>query len=241
MSEIPNRVAIVGAGYIAVELAGIMRGLGAEVHLIIRRSTFLREFDTEIISKLRVEMESSGVIIHHDTTTKKVEKSEDGSLKLISTDDKMICHVDKLIWAIGRHPLTHDLNLSVANVKVNSMSGCIEVDEFQNTSTKGIYALGDVCGNIELTPVAIAAGRALAERLFNNQPESKFDYDCVPTVIFSHPPLGTCGLSEEQAKQKYGEDTVRVFKASFVNMYYAMFPTEKKTENFYENDYHGPR
>jgi len=227
LNEVPKRVAVVGAGYIAVELAGIMHGLGSEVHLIIRREGFLREFDNETVKILQDEMVNSGVKIHTNTTTGKVIKQEDGSLQMISVKGDVICVVDKLIWAIGRYPLT-DISLESAGVKLKT-SGHIIVDEFQNTSVNGIYALGDVCGNIELTPVAIAAGRALSERLFNNKPESKFDYDRVPTVIFSHPPIGTCGISEERAIEKYGKESVKVYKSQFVGMYYSLLTKKSKT------------
>jgi len=227
MSEVPRRVAVVGAGYIAVELAGILNGLGSDTHLICRNDSFLREFDSEVIAVLRKEMEESKIIVHSNTTTGKVEKLEDGSLKLTSTTGKEICVVDKLIWAIGRSPIT-SLNLAATDIKLRD-NRYIAVDEYQNTSVNGVYALGDVCGVQELTPVAIAAGRALSERLFNNQKDSKFDYNLIPTVIFSHPPLGTIGVSEEQAKKLYGADNVKAFKAQFVNMYFSLLDRKQKT------------
>jgi len=230
MPEIPKSVAVVGAGYIAVELAGVLAGLGAETHLICRNPTFLREFDSETIAVLRKEMENH-VKIHHSTTTKKVEKVGE-KLQMTDAKDNVICIVDSLIWAIGRAPMIDLLNLQETDIKFDSNTKRITVDEFQNTSVKGVYALGDVCGNIELTPVAIAAGRALAERLFNNKPDSKFDYTNVPTVIFSHPPLGTIGLSEEKAKQTYGEENIKVFKSTFINMYFSLLDENRKQKTF---------
>lgn len=229
MEQLPKKVAVVGAGYIAVELAGIMGALGSDAHLFIRYETFLRTFDSETIAVLRKEMEAhGGVAVHPCTSLAKVEKQEDGTLTLTDTKGGVHAGFDQLIWAIGRAPNSKNLNLEAAGVQAKE-NGYIIVDEWQNTSTPGIYALGDVCGNVELTPVAIAAGRALSERLFNGKKDSKMDYNLVPTVIFSHPPIGTCGLSEEAAKAKYGEDKVKVFKTQFTNMYFSMLDRKQPT------------
>jgi len=239
MSEVPKSVAVVGAGYIAVELACILKGLGAETHLICRNATFLREFEPEVITHLRKEMEEHQKIIIHQATTGKVEKVND---QFVMTDTKgqHICTVEKLIWAIGRHPLTEELEIKKTDIDYDKKTGTIKVDEFQNTSVPGIYAIGDVIGKAELTPVAIAVGRALSERLFNNKPNSKFDYNLIPTVIFSHPPMATIGLSEEKAKEKYGDENVRVYKSGFVNMYYSLLQEHRKQKSFMKMITTGP-
>ena len=130
--------------------------------------------------------------------------------------------VDCLVWAIGREPATDVINLAATGVATNER-GFIKVDKFQNTNVKGIYAVGDIIeGGIELTPVAVAAGRRLSERLFNNKPNEHLDYNLVPTVVFSHPPIGTIGLTEPQAVEQYGAENVKVYKSSFTPMYSAV-------------------
>jgi len=131
-----------------------------------------------------------------------------------------------LIWATGRHSKTDALNLDAAGVKTEN--GYVTTDEFQNTNVPGIYALGDVTGRVALTPVAIAAGRRLAERLFNDKPDSKLDYDTIPSVVFSHPPIGTVGLTEDQARELHG-DSVKVYLSRFTPMYYAMTTRKQKS------------
>lgn len=131
------------------------------------------------------------------------------------------CTVDSLVWAIGREPATDNLNLAVTGVKTNE-KGYIDVDKYQNTNVKGIYAVGDNTGAVELTPVAVAAGRRLSERLFNNKPEEHLDYSNIATVVFSHPPIGTIGLTEPEAIEKFGADNVKVYKSSFTAMYSAV-------------------
>ncbi len=129
--------------------------------------------------------------------------------------------MDCLIWAIGREPANDNINLEAAGVKTNE-KGYIVVDKYQNTNVEGIYAVGDNTGAVELTPVAVAAGRRLSERLFNNKPDEHLDYSNIPTVVFSHPPIGTVGLTEPQAREQYGDDQVKVYKSSFTAMYTAV-------------------
>merc|ERR1712157_440470 len=132
---------------------------------------------------------------------------------------------DEVLLAVGREPLTGPLALDKAGVKLDEKDRYIAVDDFQNTSAEGVYALGDVCGNVELTPMAIAAGRRLADRLFAGV-NGKADYDDVPTVVFSHPPIGTVGLTEKQAVEKYGEQNVKVWTSTFVNLWYGPMPID---------------
>lgn len=218
---LPKRVAIVGAGYIAVEIAGVFNALGSETHLFVRKDRPLRQFDGDIVDVLTKVMADDGLTLHTHATPKEVIKNLDNSITLVLEDGRTRT-VDALIWAIGRKPLTQDLGLDNAGVLTNTQ-GKIMTDKFQNTNVSGIYAVGDVIENgIELTPVAVAAGRRLSERLFNKKPDEHLDYTLVPTVVFSHPPIGTIGLSEDAAKEQFGDDNVKVYQSNFTPMYSAI-------------------
>lgn len=218
---LPKRVAIVGAGYIAVEIAGVFNALGSETHLFVRKDRPLRQFDGDIVDVLTKVMADDGLTLHTHATPKEVIKNFDNSITLVLEDGRTQT-VDALIWAIGRKPLTQDLGLDNAGVLTNTQ-GKIMTDKFQNTNVSGIYAVGDVIENgIELTPVAVAAGRRLSERLFNKKPDEHLDYTLVPTVVFSHPPIGTIGLSEDAAKEQFGDDNVKVYQSNFTPMYSAI-------------------
>ena len=221
LNELPKRVAVVGAGYIAVELAGVLNSLGSETHLFVRKHAPLRNQDPLIVETLVEVLAQDGIQLHTKALLEEVVKNADGSLTLKLQDGRETT-VDTLIWAIGREPATDVINLEVTGVKTNSR-GQIIVDKYQNTNVPGIYAVGDIIeGGIELTPVAVAAGRRLSERLFNNKPNEHLDYNLVPTVVFSHPPIGTVGLTEPQAIEQYGEENVKVYKSSFTAMYTAV-------------------
>lgn len=220
LCEQPKRVAIVGAGYIATEIAGVMNALGSETHLFVRNHAPLRNFDPMIVETLVDIMNQEGPRLHPHTHIKSVEKQPDGSLKLIFADREPIV-VDCLIWAIGRAPMTDQINLAGVGIKTNE-KGYIQVDKFQNTSVANIYAVGDNTGAVELTPVAVAAGRRLSERLFNNKPDEHLNYENIATVVFTHPPIGTVGLTEPQAIEQYGQDAVKTYTSSFTAMYTAV-------------------
>ncbi|MFH7585735.1 glutathione-disulfide reductase [Oceanimonas smirnovii] len=220
LTEQPKRVAVVGAGYIAVELAGVLHGLGSETHLLVRKHAPLRNFDPLLTDTLVEVMAADGPTLHTHSVPQSVEKHSDGSLTLTLENGESLT-VDCLIWAIGRRPLTGSLNLESAGVELDD-KGYIKVDEYQNTSAPGVYAVGDNIGYVELTPVAVKAGRQLSERLFNNKPNAKMDYELVPTVVFSHPPIGTMGLTEPQARERFGDDKVKVYTSSFTAMYTAV-------------------
>ncbi|RBR03574.1 hypothetical protein FVER53590_04856 [Fusarium verticillioides] len=245
ISTQPKKVAIVGAGYIAVEFAGMFNALGTETHLFIRHDTFLRNFDPMIQETVTKEYERLGVKLHKRSQASKVEKDSNGKLTITYKDDEgnesVVSDVDNLIWAIGRTPETKGIGLEEAGVKLGE-KGHILVDEYQNTAVDNIYALGDVTGEVELTPVAIAAGRRLAHRLFGG-PEFanlKLDYSNVPSVVFSHPEVGSIGLTEPQAIEKYGKDNIKVYKTSFTAMYYAMMEPEQKGPTNYKLIVAGP-
>ncbi|AOV95588.1 glutathione-disulfide reductase [Edwardsiella hoshinae] len=220
LEALPPRVAIVGAGYIAVEIAGVLNALGSETHLFVRKHAPLRSFDSMIVDTLVEVMNNEGPQLHTHSVPQSVVKNADGSLTL-TLENGQRQTVDCLIWAVGREPNTDRLNLAAAGVACDAR-GYIPVDKFQNTNVPGIYAVGDNTGAVELTPVAVAAGRRLSERLFNNKPQEHLDYSNIPTVVFSHPPIGTVGLTEAQARAQFGDDQVKVYTSSFTAMYTAV-------------------
>lgn len=227
LTEQPSRVAVVGGGYIAVELAGVLNTLGTEVDLLLRRQHFLARFDMSIRDALMEEMLNSGVNVLPNISIDHIIKSGSGKLNIVCQGGHELKEFDAVIWAIGRAPNTQDLGLDKAGVELDK-SGFIVVDKFQNTRVPGIYAVGDVTGQAALTPVAIAAGRRLSDRLFNQQSERHLDYENIPTVVFSHPPIGTVGLTEEEARELHG-DAVKVYSTQFTNMYYALTQHSQKT------------
>ena len=221
LEEQPKSVAVVGAGYIAVEIAGVFHALGTETHLVVRKEKPLRAFDPILSDTLVEVMAEEGPTLHTHSLPKSVEKLPDGQRLIHLENGKQIGPVEQVVWAIGRKPNIETLNLEAIGVELNEY-GYIKADKYQNTTVEGIYAVGDNTGRIELTPVAVAAGRRLSERLFNNKPDAHLDYDNVATVVFSHPPIGTVGLSEQAAKIKYGEDNVKVYTSQFTAMYQAL-------------------
>ena len=220
LEEVPKRTAVIGAGYIAVEVAGVLNALGSDTHLFVRKDRPLRTFDKDIVDVLVDQMAKSGPTLHTHANATEVVKNADDSLT-ISFDNGETITVDCLIWAIGRAANTSGFGLEKTGVKLTE-KGAIYSDEFENTSVPGIYALGDVTGKLDLTPVAVKAGRQLSERLFNNKADAKLDYTDVATVVFSHPVIGSVGLTEEKAIAKYGAENIKVYKSSFTPMYTAL-------------------
>ena len=220
LDEVPKRTAVIGAGYIAVEVAGVLNARGSDTHLFVRKDRPLRTFDKDIIDVLVDEMAKSGPTLHMHANATEVVKNADDSLT-ISFDNEETITVDCLIWAVGRAANTSGFGLEKTGVELTER-GNIYSDEFENTSVPGIYALGDVTGKLDLTPVAVKAGRQLSERLFNNKVDAKLDYTDVATVVFSHPAIGAIGLTEEKAIAKYGAENIKVYKSSFTPMYTAL-------------------
>jgi glutathione reductase (NADPH) len=220
----PARVLIVGSGYVAVELGGVFRSLGSEVTIAVRRDGVLRDFDPMLRDALMDQMRRDGIRIETAVVPAAACRSETGGLELLATDGRRLGGFDLLLWAVGRVPNTEGLALDQAGVRTDA-DGFIPVDEWQDTNVGNIHAIGDVTGRVALTPVAIAAGRRLSDRLFGGMTERKLDYANIPTVIFSHPPIGTVGLSEPAAHALHG-DAVRIFEGSFVPMFHAL--TERK-------------
>ena len=231
LTEQPKNVVIVGAGYIATEFAGFFNGLGSNTHLVIRGATVLRKFDESIQNTITDYYIEQGINIHKLSKVTKVEKNkETGKLTVyLDHDNEIIEDVDQVIWAIGRKSFL-GFGLENVGVKLNDRDQII-VDEYQNTNVPNIHALGDIVGNVELTPVAIAAGRKLSNRLFG-PPEfanDKLDYTNIPSAIFSHPEAGSIGLSEAQAIEKYGKENIKVYNSKFTSMYYAMLSEKSPT------------
>jgi glutathione reductase (NADPH) len=226
LDELPRHAAVVGSGYIAVEIAGVLNALGARVSLIVRRDTVLRSFDPMLSQELVAAMRAAGTEVFTGAVPRRIEQ-RGGTIVLQSEDERRFDGFDKLFWCIGRRPLTHGIGLEAAGVELNEL-GYIAVDAYQNTSVNGVYAVGDVTGQAELTPVAIAAGRRLADRVFDGRSDSKLSYENIPTVVFSHPPIGTVGMTEPQARQEYGDD-VRVYTSRFTPMLNALTPEKPKT------------
>jgi glutathione reductase (NADPH) len=224
LPERPNRVAIAGSGYVAVELGGIFAALGSSVTMAIRGETVLRSFDHMLGEGLMNIMRDDGIEIFTNARPAELHRRGNG-LELELRDGRHIGPVDTVIWAIGRAPCVEDLNLDLAGVELDPY-GYIATDKFQETNVPGIYAVGDVTGRALLTPVAIAAGRRLSDRVFGGQTGRHLNYENVPTVIFTHPPIGTIGLTEMAARDEYGDDAVKVYMSSFVPMYHAL--TERK-------------
>jgi glutathione reductase (NADPH) len=220
LPQCPRRVAIVGSGYIAVEIAGVLASLGARVALFVRHDRVLRQFDRSIAEALMVQMQSDGLEIITQAVPAAIEGQAEGAKTLVCADGRRFEGFDTLVWAIGRSPAVEGLGLEAAGVGQDA-SGYIPVDEWQGTNVPGVWAIGDVTGRAALTPVAIAAGRRLADREFGGMAGRKLDYSGIATVVFSHPPIGTVGLTEEEARERFGE-AVKVYRSGFVPMYYAL-------------------
>jgi glutathione reductase (NADPH) len=216
----PDRVAIIGSGYVAAEFAGVLRALGAEVTVTTRRRQLLMSFDTMLRDTLMEHMRADGVELLTSTQIVGLERDPRGRLALLCGNGAPHGGFDTVIWAIGRSPRTADLDLGATGLAPDE-HGYVRTDDYQQTAVPGIFAIGDVCGRVALTPVAIAAGRRLADRVFGGVRDRHLLYENIPTVIFSHPPLGSVGLTEAQAVQSFGTSEVRVYDARFTPMYHA--------------------
>jgi glutathione reductase (NADPH) len=219
LERMPGSVAIVGSGYIAAELSGVFAALGARVTITMRYDRVLRSLDEMLARRLMAAMQADGISLVRDATVSAIESAPDGH-RLALADGRALGPFDCIIWAVGRQANTADLGLAEANVATGE-EGEIVTDALQDTSAPGVHAIGDVTGRSELTPVAIAAGRRLADRLFGGEPERHLDYRLIPTVIFSHPPIGTLGLAESAARALHG-DAVESFEGDFMPLYHGI-------------------
>ena len=225
LAQQPKRVAVVGAGYVAVELAGVFRALGSEVVLLARREAVLMSFDEMLRAAVMREMAADGIEIRANTQVREAVR-EDSGMTLRCVEGADVAGLDCVLWAVGREPNVRGIDLAAAGVKTDK-AGHVVTDEWQNTNVAGIYAVGDVTGRQALTPVAIAAGRRLADRLFGGQPQRRLAYENIPTVVFSHPPVGTVGLTEAQARERHG-DAVKVYRTEFTPLFYGL--TKRKVK-----------
>ena len=219
LREQPRRVAIIGGGYVGVEMAGVLRTLGSAVTVVALEERVLWLFDPMVGESLADSMQQEGICLRLQFEVAALERRADG-LALVPRTGEPLTGFDTILWAVGRAPNSAGLGLEVAGVETQP-NGLIKVDDFQNTNVPGIHALGDVTGREPLTPVAIAAGRRLARRLFGGETGLKLDYENVPSVVFSHPPVGRVGLTEPEARARYG-DTLTVYETRFTPMRYAL-------------------
>ncbi|MDH5824411.1 glutathione-disulfide reductase [Luteimonas sp. RD2P54] len=219
----PARVALVGGGYISVELAGVLQALGSRVELFVRGPRLLSHADEDVVAQLEENYRQLGVGLHFGYRLREVEPGEDGRVRLLDADGAATEAFDTLLYAIGRRANSAGIGLDRAGVATDAR-GNIAVDAFQNTTAEGVYAVGDVVGRETLTPVAIAAARRLMDRLFGGREDARLDYELVPTVVFAHPPIGGVGLTEAQARERHG-DAVRVYRSRFRPMLQALVDT----------------
>jgi glutathione reductase (NADPH) len=219
LEERPQTVLVAGSGYIAVELAGVFNGLGSDVGIVVRKDGIVRGFDAMLGAELMQSMREDGIRVETRVIPASLEKTQDGIL-LHAEDGRVFGPVDCVLWAIGREPNTSGLDLEKSGVETGKW-GTVPVDDYQQTNVEHIFALGDVTGRPALTPVAIAAGRRLADRLYGGMEGRHLDYKVIPTVVFSHPPMATVGLTEAKARAEYG-DAVKCYSTAFTNMYYAL-------------------
>ena len=215
----PKRVLLAGSGYVSVELAGVFNALGSETHVVVRKEGVLRSFDKMLAAELMQAMQNSGIALDTGVIPESVQKTDQG-IVLHAEDGRSSVPVDALVWAVGRAPNTEALDVTKAGLQMDR-DGFIPTDEYQRTNVENIFALGDVTGREALTPVAIAAGRRLADRLYGGMQGRHLDYRLIPTVIFSHPTIGTVGMTEDEARDEYGDD-VKVYTSTFTPMYYAL-------------------
>jgi glutathione reductase (NADPH) len=223
----PQRVAVIGSGYVACELAGAFRELGTETELFIRKDHLLTHFDVMLGKSLMREMAAQGIAIHTGVVPAALAERS-GTRTLTAADGRDFAGYDCVLWAIGRSANVAGLGLEAAGVAATE-EGFIATDAFQNTNVAGVYAIGDVTGRAALTPVAIAAGRRLSDRLFGGKPDRRLDYEMIPSVVFTHPPIGSVGLSESEARSRYGDD-IKVYVAEFTPMYHAMTARKTRTD-----------
>ena len=219
LPERPERVAFAGSGYIAVELSGVFAALGSDTTVLVRKDGVLRSLDEMLREEQHKSMARDGIRLETGVVPHALERTSDG-LKLVAEDGREFGSFDSIVWAVGRAPNTGELQLDAAGVEADG-DGFVAVDDYQATNVENVFALGDVTGREALTPVAIAAGRRLADRLYGGMADRHLEYRFIPTVIFAHPPIGTVGMTEAEARAEFGDD-VKVYESRFTPMLYAL-------------------
>ena len=223
LEEQPRHIVIAGGGYIAVEFAGIMNGLGSEVTLIYRGPKVLRGFDEDLRDGLMVELREKGVRVITEQIISRTEK-KDGRLALtLSKGEELLA--DQVLYAIGRDPNTKGIGLEEAGVELTE-SGAVKVDDFSRSSQPNIYAVGDVTNRVNLTPVAIQEAMAFVDTVYRDKPRG-LDHENIPMAVFSHPPIGSVGMSEERARQAVGE--VEIYRSSFRAMKHTLSGRQERS------------
>jgi len=225
LKELPKRIVVVGGGYIAVEFASIFNGLGADTTLMYRGELFLRGFDGSVRTHLHEELTKHGLDVQFNSDIERIEKRADGSL-LLSLKDGRSVETDCVFYATGRRPMLDNLGLETVDVKLGK-DGFVEVDQYYQSSEPSILAIGDVIGGVQLTPVALAEGMAVARRLFKPEEYRPVDYDHIPTAVFSLPNIGTVGLTEEDAKKAGYE--LQIFESRFRPMKLSLTDNQERT------------
>lgn len=224
LEQLPQRVLVVGGGYIAVEFASIFHGLGAKTSLLYRRDLFLRGFDESLRVHLRDEMEKKGVGLQFNSDIRRIDKQADGTLKVTLADGRVL-ETDCVFYATGRRPMLDNLGLENTRIEQDDR-GFIRVDNLYRTTDPYVLAIGDVIGRVQLTPVALAEGMAVARRLFRPEEYRPLSYELIPTAVFSLPNIGTVGLSEQQAREKH---RVKVFESRFRPMKLSLTESQERT------------
>lgn len=244
LQELPKRIATCGAGYIGVEMTGMLNALGSKTDFFIRGDKLLRTFDPMIQDVITAEYERQGITLHKCKEIIAVEDIGSGEKRVVyedmDTKERSSIEVDTVLFAVGRVPEIEDLHIKDLGIELNE-NNHIVVDEYQNTSIPNVYAVGDVCDRgFELTPVAIAAGRRLSDRLFGGKEGRHLDYHNIPSVVFAHPEIGSIGLTEPDAREKYGDANIKVYKTQFTGMYYTMMEPHDKGPTAYKLVCAGP-
>ena len=225
LTELPKRLTVVGGGYIAVEFAGIMHGLGVEVTQLYRGEMFLRGFDNDVRNHLAEEMKKKEIDLRFNTNICEVKKNDDGTLQAILEDGSSY-ETDCIFYATGRKPKTEKLGLEEIGVEM-SRDGAILVNDDYQSSVPSVYALGDVINRVQLTPVALAEAMYFVNTTYGDG-WRKVNYDLIPTAVFSQPNIGTVGLGEEEARERHGDD-IEIFRSTFRSMKVSLTPRQEKT------------
>jgi glutathione reductase (NADPH) len=234
LDRLPASVTLIGGGYISCELAGMFHALGVRTRVVIRREHPLAHFDAMLGEALAQYWHRSGIELVSGIEITGLERGV-GGLTVLGDKGERLAPSEVVVWATGRDPLTVELGLREVGVALDP-DGHVVVDDFQNTSVPGVYAVGDVTGRWALTPVAIAAGRRLCDRLFGGAADSRLDYDFIPTVVFSHPPIGVVGYSEPEARERFSD--VKAYATRFTSLYHGV--TERRTPTFIKLVVAGP-